>query len=261
MVWATISLVLPGFRMKSLHSFFAALVLLANAGAAEFPKPTGAAAVQALPGATIGQLLFESGRYYYSGSGTVIRPSSVLTAAHNLWDADNGFSTEIVFRRGQYGASALSQHYPSRVYVLSGYRENARRYSSESLRSFSYDLGAIVFPREVARGASAGWWANPALLRAGVETTAFGYGGEYHTGDDLLSVTTRAGFFPVIGGFYESDALYFEAGMSGGPVFGKAADGKSYVAGIVVASSAEPVTGGIRILNTAAASFIRRYMK
>jgi V8-like Glu-specific endopeptidase len=217
--------------------------------------------VRSFPNSNIGQLLFESGRYYYSGSGTVVRPSSVLTAAHNLWDADNGFSTDILFRRGQYGATQLSQQFASRIYVLSGYRENARRYGGESLRAFSYDLGALIFARQVARGSSSGWWANPALLRAGVETIAFGYGGEYHTGDDLLSVASRAGYQRVLGGFYENDALYFEAGMSGGPVFGTDVDGKKYVAGVVVASSTDPVTGGIRILDSTAASFIRRYMK
>lgn len=247
--------------MKRLFSLFALLALLPAAHAVDYPQPTGASAVQSQPGSTIGQLLFESGRNYYSGTGTVLRPSSVLTAAHNLWDASNGFSTDIVFRRGQYGARALSEQSASRVYVLSGYRENARRYSGESVRAFSFDVGAIVFRRPVANGAAAGWWANPALLQPGVETVAFGYGGEYHTGDDLLSVASRGGYFPIFGGFYESDALYFEAGMSGGPVIATAADGKRYVAGIVVASSVEPVTGGIRILNSTAASFIRRYMR
>jgi V8-like Glu-specific endopeptidase len=247
--------------MNRLLTLLVALALLPVVQAAEYPQPVGAEAARTFPNATIGQLLFSSGRYDYSGSGTVIRPSSVLTAAHNLWDADSGFSTDILFRRGQYGATYLSQQYAGRIYVLSGYRENARRYGGDNVRAFSYDLGALVFPRQVASGASAGWWANPALLRAGVETIALGYGGEYHTGDDLLSITSRAGYAPVLGGFYESDALYFEAGMSGGPVFGTDVDGKKYVAGVVVASSTEPVTGGIRILNSTAASFIRRYMK
>ncbi len=247
--------------MNRLLSLTIALALVPAIEAADFPQPTGAESARSFPNAAIGQLLFESGRYYYSGSGTAVRPSSVLTAAHNLWDARNGFSTDIVFRRGQYGATALSQQFASRIYVLAGYRENARRYSGESLRAFSYDLGALVFRRPVASGASAGWWANPALLRPGVETIAFGYGGEYHTGDDLLSVTSRAGYRPVLGSFFESDALYFEAGMSGGPVFGFDAEGKRYVAGVVVASSIDPFTGGVRILDTAAANFIRRYMK
>jgi len=247
--------------MKRLLSLVALLALHSGARAVEYPEPTGPAAVQTMPGATIGQLLFESGRNFYSGSGTVIRPSSVLTAAHNLWDADQGFSTDIAFRRGQYGARALAEHYPSRIYVLSGYRENARRHSGESVRAFSFDLGALVFRSAVANGASLGWWANPALLQPRVPTVAFGYGGEYHTGDDLLSVATRSGYGRIFGGFYESDAVYFEAGMSGGPVISTAADGKRYVTGVVVASSSEPASGGIRALDATAASFIRRFMK
>jgi V8-like Glu-specific endopeptidase len=247
--------------MKRLLFILAALSFFGSVRAVDFPQPVGASSARAFPNAAIGQLLFENGPYYYSGSGTVVRPSSVLTAAHNLWDADQGFSTDLLFRRGQYGATRLSQQYASRIYVLSGYRENARRYSGDSVRAFSYDLGALVFAKPVAGGSYAGWWANPALLKAGVETIALGYGGEYHTGDDLLSVASSAGYEPVLGGFYENDALYFEAGMSGGPVFGKGTDGKLYVAGVVVASSVEPLTGGIRILNTTAANFIRRYLK
>jgi hypothetical protein len=213
------------------------------------------------PYSTIGQLLFASGRHFYSGSGTVIRPSSVLTAAHNLWDASNGFSTDLLFQRGLYGATNLSEQYASRIYVLAGYRENARRYSGESVRAFSYDLGALVFARPVAGGAFAGWWANPGLLTGDSYTLALGYGGEFHSGDELLSVAPGAGYYAVHGGFYENDSLYFESGMSGGPVFGQSADGKLYVAGVVVASSVEPITGGIRVLNSTAANFIRRYMK
>lgn len=247
--------------MKLLPFVLAGLALFSPARAAEYPQPIGVAQVKTFPYSAIGQLLFANGRNYYSGSGTVVRPNSVLTAAHNLWDADAGFSSDILFRRGQYGATALSQQYASRIYVLSGYRENARRYSGDSVRSFSYDLGALLFTKPVAGGSYAGWWANPALLQAGAETTALGYGGEYHTGDDLLSVATKGGYAPVFGAFYESAALYFEAGMSGGPVLGKGADGKLYVAGVVVASSTDPVTGGIRILNTTAANFIKRYLK
>lgn len=247
--------------MKRLLSAAATLALLTSAPAADFPEPTGAAFAHTFPYSTIGQLLFANGRSYYSGSGTVVRPSSVLTAAHNLWDADHGFSTDLLFRRGLYGTTKLSSQYASRIYVLAGYRENARRYSGESVRAFSYDLGALLFSKPVAGGAYAGWWANPALLKRGAASMALGYGGEYHTGDDLLSVSSSAGYAPVFGGFYENDALYFEAGMSGGPVFGEDSDGKLFVAGVVVASSVEPLTGGIRILNSTAAAFIRTYLK
>ncbi len=247
--------------MKPLLSALTALTLLAPAMAVDYPTPTGAEVAHTFPYSAIGQLLFANGARYYSGSGTVIRPSSVLTAAHNLWDADRGFSSDLLFRRGLYGSTSLSQQHASRIYVLSGYRENARSYSGESVRAFSYDLGVLVFRRPVADGSYAGWWANPTLLEDGHYSIALGYGGEYHTGDDLLSVAPRGGYYPIYGGFYENDSLYFEAGMSGGPVFGRDASGKLFVAGVVVASSVDPVTGGIRILNSTAASFIRRYTK
>ena len=247
--------------MKRLLSSLVLLAAFAAAQAADYPEPTGAPFARTFPYSMIGQLLFSNGAYYYSGSGTVVRPSSVLTAAHNLWDADNGFSTDLLFRRALYGATDLSEQYASRIYVLSGYRENARRYSAEDLRAFSYDMGALLFSKPVAGGSYAGWWANPALLTGAKYSIALGYGAEFHSGDDLLSVAQSRGFAHTYGGYYESDSLYFEAGMSGGPVLGRDTDGRLFVAGIVVASSLDPITGGIRILDGTAASFLRRYMK
>ena len=49
--------------------------------------------------------------------------------------------------------------------------------------------------------------------------------------------------------------------MSGGPVFARATDGKLYLAGVVVAGSTAPPSAGIRVLDRAAAEFIRRYLK
>ena len=245
--------------MRRLFLSIAAIALLTPARAVDYPQPAGAEFTHTFPFAMAGQLLFGNGGKFYSGSGTVTRPSSVLTAAHNLWDADNGFSTDILFRRGLAGDAALSEQYVSRIYVLGGYRENARRLTSEDVRTFSFDLGILVFARPVAGGAYAGWWANPTLLSG--RTLALGYGGETHTGDDLLKVEAGQGYTPAAGAFYENRSLYFESGMSGGPVFGEDTDGKLYVAGIVVAGSVDPITGGIRILDLAAANFIKRYAK
>ncbi len=246
--------------MKRILSSLALLAGLATTRAADYPQPTGATMARTFPYSMIGQLLFTNGPSDFSGSGTIIRPNSVLTAAHNLWDADSGFSTDLLFRRSLYGATDLSEQFASRIYVLAGYRENARRYDAEDLRAFSYDMGALLFARPVAGGSFAGWWANPALLTGGY-TIALGYGAEKHSGDDLLSVAPATGYVATFGGFYENGGLYFESGMSGGPVFGRDPEGRLYVAGVVVASSLDPVAGGIRILNSTAATFIRRYMK
>ena len=245
--------------MRRLLLPIAVLALLAPARAVDYPQPSGAEFTHTFPFAMAGQLLFGNGGKFYSGSGTVTRPSSVLTAAHNLWSAEGGFSTDILFRRALAGETALSEQYAGRIYVLGGYRENARRLTAEDVRTFSYDLGLLVFTRPVAGGAYAGWWANPTLLSG--RTLALGYGGDTHSGDDLLRVASAEGYTPTAGAFYENRALYFESGMSGGPVFGEDVDGKLYVAGVVVAGSIDPIAGGIRILDIAAANFIKRYAK
>lgn len=228
---------------------------------AAYPQPTGADFTRTFPFSMIGQVHFANGNSWFSGSGTVVRPRSVLTAAHNLWDANGGFSTDILFRRGLAGRSDLSEQYASRIYVLSGYRENTRQFSNSDPRAFSYDTGGLVFRAPVAGGSTAGWWANPALLTGHAPLLALGYGGEFHTGDDLLSVAPAAPFTPVVGAFWDNLSIYAESGMSGGPVFARDSDGKLYLTGIVVAGSNEPPSTGIRILDQVAADFIRRYLK
>ncbi len=229
--------------------------------AAANPQATGTAFAHTFPYSMIGQLHFGNGDSWFTGSGTVVRPHSVLTAAHNLWDADGGFSTDILFRRGLAGEASLSMQYASRVYVLSGYRENTRQFKLSDPRAFSYDTGGLIFRDPVAGGSNAGWWANSSLLSGSAPTLALGYGGEFHSGDDLLSVAAVAPFAPVVGAFWDNLSIYCEFGMSGGPVFSRADDGKLYLTGIVVAGSNEPPSTGIRILDRTAADFIRQYLK
>ena len=256
--------------MKSSLSIVTALALGASAFAGSpeapvagvaYPQEAGTTVTRTFPFSMVGQLLFANGDSWFSGSGTVVRAHSVLTAAHNLWDADGGFSTDILFRRGLAGGTALSAQYASRIYVLSGYRENVRQFKSGDPRAFSYDTGGLVFRAPVAGGSNAGWWANPALLTGPAPLLALGYGGEFHSGDDLLSVTPTAPFRPIVGAFWDNLSIYCESGMSGGPVFARDTDGKLFLAGVVVAGSNEPPSAGIRVLDRAAADFIRRYLK
>ena len=92
-----LSLVLCAFLAGSLH-----------AQRVDYPDPSGPTSARTFPFSMIGQLEFASGRDYYVGSGTVIRPSSVLTAAHNLWDPYSGWSTDILFTRSRYDDNGLS---------------------------------------------------------------------------------------------------------------------------------------------------------
>lgn len=231
--------------------------------AVTYPRTLAQQSARTYPYNLAGQLFFSSGNRDYIGSAVVIRPSSILTAGHNLYDPDTGWSTDLLFRRGTYGNSVLSEQYGSRVYLLSGYRQSATSYGTESLRAFAADTGGIRFSKQLAAGAYAAWSTNTALLTS--TTTykiAVGFGAEgSHDGDYPLYVSPTARFRQTYGGFYENTSIYFEGGMSGGPVFCRDAAGKVYVTGVVVSGSAPPyASGGMRILNSTVASLIRTYL-
>lgn len=243
------------------------LVLLTGsitALATEYPVQLGKGLAGRRPFNLIGQLFFASGGDDYIGSGVVIRPSSILTAGHNLYDPDNGWSTDLLFRRGAYGETVRSEQYAKRIYLLGGYRQSANYYGTSSVRTFASDTGGIRFSRMVANGASAAWAAKPSLLTDNYRyKIAVGYGAEgQHSGDFPLYVIPSVGFSSTWGSFFESRGTSFEGGMSGGPVFALGNDGQYYVAAIVVSGSDYPIIeGGIRILDGLTASFIRNYLR
>ena len=88
---------------------------------------------------------------------------------------------------------------------------------------------------------------------------ALGYGAVVHTGEELLVVGATP-FYPVFSTFYESYDTEIEAGMSGGPVIATLANGNRAVCGVVIAGSDNPVTGGIRIVNSATSDLILKYL-
>lgn len=229
--------------------------------ALDLPAPTGQAFARTFPYSMIGQLLFNSGRRSYSGTGTVIRPQSVLTAGHNLYDVNNGWSTRIAFRRGQYGDTNLNEKYPSRILVLAGYQSRLFTNGPDSIRTFAVDTGAMKFTSPVAGGASVGWTTNVAMLRGGTYNIALGYGAETHSGDDLLFVEPDRSFSQTIGAFYENESIYFEPGMSGGPVFARDDEGNLFVCATIVSGSDRPVTGGVRVFNAKVADLINNYLR
>ena len=250
---------MPIFLRSSLLLLLSTLAALAQAVVT--PQPFGEAATRTFPYSMTGKLIFAQGNDWFQGSGTVIRPQAVLTAAHNLWDSERGFSTDLIFRRAFYDGPVVPDQTASRVYVLGGYRERARKLSATDVRTFSDDLGGLIFPVPVAGGSYAGWWANAALLAGTKPGLALGYGAEKHTGDELLSVTPAAGYEQLVESFFTNASLNFEAGMSGGPVFAPTSTGGLAVAGIVVAGAADATSGGIRALDEVAAQFIRTYLK
>jgi hypothetical protein len=229
--------------------------------AVDQPAVLGAEVTKRLPYSMAGQLVFRSGSSYYQGSGTVVYTRSLLTAAHNLWDPVNGWSTEVRFNRARTATGSASREQPSRMYVFGSYRTAAARYGQDSVRSFASDLGGLRFNAMPASGMYAGWRADTRLVGAGAPVLCLGYGGQFHSGDELLVVRTSAGFWPVNGAFMESTAVMFESGMSGGPILSEVAPDDLRVVGIVVAGSDDPPAGGIHVLDAEAASFINTYLR
>jgi len=233
----------------------------ANAQSVANPAPIGDAQTRKSPFSMIGQLIFRSGPSYYQGSGTVVYSKSVLTAAHNVWDPVNGWSTNVNFNRARSGASIASRTVANRLFVFGSYRTAAARYGQDSSRSFASDLGGLRFNVAPAGGAYAGWKADTGLLKAGSPVLCLGYGAELHSGNDLLSVGSASGFFPVAGAFLESTGLTFEGGMSGGPILSEVGPDDFRIVGIVVAGSITPPAGGIHALDAAGAAFVATYLR
>jgi len=249
--------------MRSL--LFAVFALVTVVQADEVPRLFGKANARTFPYSMIGQLLFDYGPSSYLGSGTVIRPRSVLTAAHNLYDPATGWSTDVEFRRSNYGANDyLNRRSARRLYVLAGYQSISWYYGPESARAFAKDMGGIVFRNQPGDGGYAGWVADLSLLLGSAYNILLGYGAESFSGEELLYVEPDLSFYRTRGAFLENDSIYIEGGMSGGPVFAQMDDGNLYVAGVVISSSGDPqsgtATGGIRAINDAAAAFIRTYL-
>jgi hypothetical protein len=239
----------------------AAIGSLASADSVAYPQVAHPDFVEQFPFSMVGQLIFTSGGADYQGSGTTVYKRSVLTAAHNCWDIDNGWSTNIEFNRARVGTPTPNQYFARRVYVFGGYQSAARANSPDSVMAFASDLGGLRFPTALAGGNYAGWRADTSLLTGDTYNIALGYGADQHSGDEMLYVEPDFAFAPVFGAFFESEHLTFEGGMSGGPVFAAIGDNDLRVAGIIVAGSDTPPSGGIRALNSAAARFLQTYLR
>ena len=208
-----------------------------------------------------GQLIFKNGASYYEGTGTVVYQRSVLTAAHNLWSPEAGWSTGMQFNRARNGISAASRQFANRLFIFGSYRNAAAQYGQESVRAFANDLGGLRFNAMPANGMYAGWRADTTLLTARTGSIGLGYGAEMHGGDELLIVRSSAPFRPILGAFLENFSLTFEAGMSGGPILSEVAPNEFRIVGVVVAGSEKPPAGAIRAIDAAGGAFITAYLR
>ena len=236
-----------------------ALALLPLTVGARSPRSVGVKVARTFPYSMIGQLTFYSGDDQYVATGSVVQAYGVLTAAHNLYDAFGGWSTDLLFKRAHYDDTELSSRYASKIYVLGGYQSNVTSYGADDARSFAKDTGGLSFQSRPAAGGYMGWTTDRNVLVTSTPKAAFGYGAVVHSGEELLVVGATP-FSPVYNAFYESYGTEIEAGMSGGPIIATLPDGNRVLCGVVVSGSDDPVTGGIRIVNSTTSDFITKYL-
>jgi V8-like Glu-specific endopeptidase len=248
-------------KLLSLLSVVIALAVPLHAQDVSRPGLLGTELTKTYPYSMAGQLIFTSGEYDFQGSATVVFKRSVLTAAHNMWDADNGWSTNVEFNRARSGTQIATHSYAKRLFVMGGYRTNAARHGASSVRAFAYDIGGMRFPLPLAEGSYAGWRSDVSLLKGNAYNIALGYGADKHTGDDMLFVEPYLSFYQTYTSFFENDSLTFEGGMSGGPIFAMTKAGEMRVVAIIVAGSDDPPGGGVRAITLPAARFISTYLR
>jgi hypothetical protein len=249
-----------------IRRFVFCLLLLASAPLADavvYPKQLPPTYNNIYPFYLIGQVFFKSGTTEYIGSGTVAGTRSVLTAGHNLYDPDHGFSTNFEFVRNTYGPNhSFPVQVPTQRLVFGGYQQAAMRDGPDSVISFAYDAAGLVFPGFLYQnGQRAASSADPALLSMRYDKLLVGYGAEgAHDGDYPLYTYPTTPFLRTYGYFYEDYSLYVEGGMSGGPLMVRAPTGWA-IMGIVVSGSTRPASGGVRMLDPKLKTFMAAYLK
>ena len=211
----------------------------------------------------VGLLSFFSEGAEYVGSGTVVKPYSVLTAGHNLYSEGSGWSTDVIFRRSYDFGTYASESSASKLLILGGYAGYVDRGKSETNGGFSRDMGAIVCFSRPADGLYAAWKKDTSLLTGSNYTMSLGYGGEVHSGEELLRSSPTRSFFKVVGSLYENRSYGIEGGMSGGPVFAKSR-GKWYVCAVNVSGPGGNVFNrgaGVRAIDADSAKLIQTRLK
>lgn len=216
--------------------------------AANLPEVLPESELDQQPFSMIGKLSFRSGSFAYGGSATLVEPKVALTAGHNLWDAREGWSTNVRFDRAKFGAEKASSTPARAIYLYSSRYMTTASKSSSSTSAFAWDVGWITFSRRPARGATATASAAFDALRRGDEMRAMGYGQDFHNGAVPLTVTPTEGFRRRQGAYFENYTYGTEAGMSGGPLFVKIR-GKWVVAAVVVSGYYDYSASGVRAVD------------
>lgn len=193
------------------------------------------------PSNMVGQLELISGKKEYVGSGTAVSRRGVLTAAHNLYDRQTGFSRNVIFARGRDGDEWEVRSPATRLQILPGYSSVTH---ATSAQAFGLDIGAIHTARLLTRGTTpAPIHDDPRTLHRSGQKIILGYGAQRNSGKHLLRSIITEPFFTYRGAFLGNEGFEAEAGMSGGPVFVEV-NGVLSLSAITVSSG-----GGVRALD------------
>lgn len=223
------------------------------------PVPLSAKVAAQSPYNCIGQLFFQVGEEDYIGSATIVGSRSVLTAGHNIYDAEYGWSSNYEFYRATHGSNVKPVARPVRRYLFAGYQSAVNKHGPDHIRSFAHDAGGLMFGTPFGRKVLVS--GEQAYLGIDRYKTLVGYGAEgRHNGDYPLSVGTTGRFYTVYGKFAECYDVYVEGGMSGGPLFSQMANGTMVQVGVVVSGSTRPRSGGVRLLDPAMIRNLRTFL-
>ena len=238
------------------------LAALGSVSAQTSPMEIGAGNRGSNPFGYVGRVTFKQpnvSNMLGIGTGTAIRPNSVLTAGHVVYTIGKGWNNTVNFEWGRYDSAVYKISAASRLAVLGGYSNNS---ANNTNSAFSSDMGIINSVSQVANGAYAAHWSYPALLTTtGYTKMSLGYAGApYGTAARIMKSGSIARFYQVAGGFYNNPSYGIWEGMSGGPVF-VWANNAWWVAAINICgpTNNDSSYAGVRVLDNDAENFIKSY--
>ncbi len=216
------------------------------------------------PYAWVGQLRSQSG----FGTGFVVKPRVVATAAHVVWDEGTlsaAVGMQWLFQRDR-GTHEPAPQTPRGFYVFDGYaaqREAENTPGTSSPQSQQLDVAALYFLEDAGRGGYSGYLAsdlneNEFLLSSAkkmivgypVDAIAEAAQGRMHATPAANVAFTRAYLRT-----YATSQIYSRGGHSGGPLFVQHESGGYYPAAIYLGGTGQTI---VRALDSDALELFRR---
>jgi hypothetical protein len=217
-----------------------------------------------LPYAYNGQLLTDVGY----GSGCVVQPRVVLTAAHLVFnDSTLSYAQSVNWFFQEYaGTYNPAAKTPAGWYMFSGYaaaRTNDASPGVESPASEDQDVAVLFFLEDAGRGGSSGYLVSDAngtqWLQASALKTLVGYPVDNVSQAvvGLMHATTPEylGFAQVTNNVFSTRDVVGYGGMSGGPLCVQYTDGIYYPAGVYLGGTQNSI---VRAIDGTVADMINR---